>query len=108
MPGISPATAGSPSIPSVHQHYWFGHIADGNLHIELAEPTAEDDSATRAVLELVARHGGSISAEHGIGQAKSGYLHLTRSPAEIALMRTLKSALDPTAALAPGILLPPI
>jgi len=95
------------AIPSVDEYYTFGHIADGNLHIEIAEPTASDDSATLAVLELVARHGGSISAEHGIGQAKSAYLSLTRSPQEIAVMRAIKSALDPAGQMAPGVLFPP-
>ncbi len=92
------------SIPSVNEYYSFGHIADGNLHVEIAETTATDDSATRAVLELVARLGGSISAEHGIGQAKAAYLSLTRSPQEIAVMRAIKSALDPRGQMAPGVL----
>ncbi|NQU37687.1 MAG: FAD-binding oxidoreductase [Actinobacteria bacterium] len=94
------------SIESVKGHYFFGHIADGNLHVELAEPGAHDDAATLAVLELVARHGGSISAEHGVGQAKSAYLHLTRTPAEIAVMRAIKTALDPMNQMAPGVLFP--
>jgi FAD/FMN-containing dehydrogenase len=92
------------AIDSVDEYYTFGHIADGNLHIEIAEPTASDDAATLAVLDLVARNGGSISAEHGIGQAKSAYLQMTRSPQEIALMRSIKSALDPAGQMAPGVL----
>lgn len=93
-------------LANVEQYYLFGHIADGNLHLEIAEPDAIDDSATAAVLTLVADFGGSISAEHGIGQAKTPYLHLTRSPAELSTMRAIRHALDPDSLLAPGILFP--
>jgi FAD/FMN-containing dehydrogenase len=55
----------------------------------------------------VAGLGGSISAEHGVGRAKRSWLHLSRGPAEIAAMRALKAALDPTGMLNPGVLLPP-
>jgi FAD/FMN-containing dehydrogenase len=55
---------------------------------------------------LVAEMNGSISAEHGIGRAKTGWLSLSRSPAEIAAMRAIKSALDPNGILNPGVLLP--
>ena len=59
-----------------------------------------------AVLRLVARLGGSISAEHGIGTAKRAWLHLNRSPAEIAAFRAIKAALDPAGILNPHVLLP--
>ena len=62
----------------------FGHLGDGNLHVNLMGLDAEDDSADDAVLRLVAELGGSVSAEHGIGQAKVRWLSLTRSEAEIA------------------------
>ena len=55
------------------------------------------------MLRLVAGAGGSISAEHGIGRAKAPWLHLTRSPAELAAMRAIKAALDPAGILNPGI-----
>jgi FAD/FMN-containing dehydrogenase len=58
------------------------------------------------VLRLVARHGGSVSAEHGIGRAKARWLPLSRSAAEIAAMRAIKAALDPAGLLNPGVLLP--
>lgn len=93
-------------LQNVAEHYLFGHIADGNLHLELAEPDAIDDSATAATLKLVADFGGSISAEHGIGQAKTAYLGLSRTPAELAAMRAIKDALDPAALLSPGIIFP--
>jgi FAD/FMN-containing dehydrogenase len=59
------------------------------------------------VLRLVARHRGSISAEHGVGRAKAHWLHLSRSTGEIAAMRRVKSAFDPAGLLNPGVLLPP-
>ena len=98
---MRPVLAG---LPSVQEFYLFGHIADGNLHLEIAEPDAIDDSATAAVLGLVAEFGGSISAEHGIGQAKVRYLGLTRSEAELAAMRAIKAALDPGGLMAPGVI----
>jgi FAD/FMN-containing dehydrogenase len=60
-----------------------------------------------AVLRAVVDRGGSISAEHGIGTAKVPWLHLNRSPEEIAAMRAIKAALDPDGILNPGVLLPP-
>jgi FAD/FMN-containing dehydrogenase len=86
----------------------FGHLAEGNVHLNLLG-AAHDDAdgrVTGAVLELVARHGGSISAEHGIGRAKRGWLHLTRDAADLAAMRAVKHALDPLGVLSPGRLLP--
>jgi FAD/FMN-containing dehydrogenase len=81
----------------------FGHVGDGNLHLEVIEPDRDWDAP---VLGLVAQHGGSISAEHGIGRAKRDYLQLSRSPAEIAAMRAIKDALDPAGVMNPGVLLP--
>jgi len=60
-----------------------------------------------AVLRLVSECGGSISAEHGVGVAKRRWLELTRSPEEIAVMRSLKAALDPGGLLNPGVLFEP-
>ncbi|MFI9612947.1 FAD-binding oxidoreductase [Streptomyces sp. NPDC052023] len=87
--------------------YLFGHLAEGNLHVNLLEVAAEDeDAVTGAVLERVAAVGGSISAEHGVGRAKARHLHLSRSEAEIAVMRSVKAALDPGGVLNPGAVLP--
>jgi len=84
----------------------FGHVADGNLHVNVLGPPADDESVDDAVLRLALHHGGSISAEHGIGVAKVRLVREARSSTEIALMRSVKSALDPTGILNPGVLLP--
>ena len=84
----------------------FGHIGDGNLHVEFAGPDADDYRMDRVVLECVARYGGSVSAEHGIGRAKAEYLELSRSSAEIQAMRAIKTAWDPHGILNPGVLFP--
>ncbi|MEX2297247.1 MAG: FAD-binding oxidoreductase [Dongiaceae bacterium] len=84
---------------------FYGHIGDSNLHVSLAPGT--DDDATRhgaeaAVYDTVRDFNGSISAEHGIGTLKRDFLAYSRTPAELALMRTLKAALDPNNILNPG------
>ena len=94
------AQAGSHSI-------YYGHVGDGNLHLvawaegrSLAEqPKAAMDAA---IYGLVQQFAGSISAEHGIGTQKKQWLGHSRSAEEIALMRTLKTALDPQGVLNPG------
>jgi FAD/FMN-containing dehydrogenase len=83
----------------------FGHVADGNLHVNVSGPPPDDEAVDDVVLGEVARFGGSISAEHGIGRAKARWLHLSRSPAEIAAMQAIKRALDPGGVLNPGVLL---
>jgi FAD/FMN-containing dehydrogenase len=85
----------------------WGHLGDGNLHVNVVGPPAEDDTVDDAVLRLAASMGGSISAEHGIGRAKVRWLDLNRSPAEIEAMRAIKTSLDPAGLLNPGVLLPP-
>ena len=83
----------------------FGHVGDGNLHVNVVGPPPEDETLDEAVLKLVASMDGSISAEHGIGRAKAAWLDLSRSPAELALMRSVKAAVDPAGLLNPGVLL---
>jgi FAD/FMN-containing dehydrogenase len=80
----------------------YGHLADGNVHVNVAGVEDDGHRTDDAVLGLVARLGGSINAEHGVGIAKRQYLHLTRSEAEIGVMRRLKAALDPGGMLNPG------
>ena len=81
----------------------FGHIGDGNLHILVTTGAAGDVKTFYDVVYGAMReYQGSISAEHGIGVIKKNYLPYSRSPEEIALMRTLKTALDPKGILNPG------
>jgi FAD/FMN-containing dehydrogenase len=83
----------------------FGHIADGNLHIVVAAGEAHRATfaaVERCVYEPLRSISGSISAEHGIGLERKEYLGISRSAAEIATMRALKTALDPRGILNPG------
>jgi len=89
---------------------WFGHIGDGNLHINVLKPEATDSvefvqqcgQVTALLAQVLKRFDGSISAEHGIGLVKKDYLDSTRGAAEIALMKAVKRAFDPQARLNPG------
>lgn len=81
----------------------FGHFGDNNLHVFVTTKRHEDlEQIHKITYGITGRYGGSISAEHGIGQLKTSYLHHSRSPAELALMRTLKAALDPLGILNAG------
>jgi FAD/FMN-containing dehydrogenase len=88
----------------------FGHFGDGNLHYNLSRPFgAPDDyfaqhgeALTAEVLDEVARYGGSISAEHGIGQLKRDYFSQYKDPLEIRLMREVKQLFDPRGIMNPG------
>lgn len=91
-----------PALAGDAELYLFGHLAEGNLHVNLVGGR----DATESVLRRVARAGGSISAEHGVGRAKTPWLHLSRSPAELAALRAVKHALDPAGLLNPGVLVP--
>ncbi|MGE5594653.1 MAG: FAD-binding oxidoreductase, partial [Hyphomicrobiales bacterium] len=84
----------------------FGHLAEGNFHVNLLGLPPDDERVDELVLRLVASFDGSISSEHGVGQAKVRWLHLSRSPAEIAAMHAIKQALDPAGILNPGVMLP--
>ena len=89
---------------------WFGHIGDGNVHLNVLKP---DDlpmdefqlrcgEVSKWVFDIVQRYGGSISAEHGVGLLKKDYLHYTRSALEVAIMRQIKTAFDPLGIMNPG------
>jgi FAD/FMN-containing dehydrogenase len=88
----------------------FGHIGDGNLHVNVMKPDALDKAtflsrtheADRDLFDLVKKHGGSVSAEHGIGLLKKAWLPWTRSEADLAVMRAVKKALDPSGIFNPG------
>lgn len=89
---------------------WFGHIGDGNLHINILQPeamaqdafVADCENVTALLAQVLQAHGGSVSAEHGIGLVKKPYLSCTRSAAEIAAMRGIKAVLDPNGIMNPG------
>jgi FAD/FMN-containing dehydrogenase len=95
--------AGGTSPPA--RVFVFGHIGAGNLHVNVLGPDPADTAVDEAVMRLAAAHGGTISAEHGIGRAKAALLPLSRSQPEIAAMRAVKAALDPDDLLNPGVLL---
>ncbi|HVK72746.1 MAG TPA: FAD-binding oxidoreductase [Kofleriaceae bacterium] len=92
----------------------FGHIGDGNLHVNIMKPDDLDKAeflrltkqADHDLFDLVRRHAGSISAEHGIGLLKRDFLGYRRSPDELRLMAALKRAFDPQGLLNPGKVLP--
>jgi glycolate oxidase subunit GlcD len=89
---------------------WFGHIGDGNLHINILRPASlskekffqECQKVDRIIFEVVRDFYGSISAEHGVGLTKKSFLNYTRSPAEINLMRQIKTQFDPHGIFNPG------
>lgn len=93
----------------------FGHIGDGNLHVNVMKPDALDKAeflkrtseADHTMFKLVKKHQGSISAEHGIGLLKKPYLGYSRSPEELAMLRSIKRALDPQNILNPGKIIDP-
>lgn len=88
----------------------FGHLGDGNIHFNLSQPPdtpaeafrARWDECNRAVHDVVAAMGGSIAAEHGVGQLKVAELERLKDPVELDLMRSIKGALDPHGILNPG------
>ena len=91
--------------PATFRGTTFGHLGDGNLHF-LLTVGSRDEAEQRAVMDIVYDElrpfGGSISAEHGIGLEKRDYLNHSRSDSEVALMKSLKQALDPSGILNPG------
>lgn len=100
-------------IGEAYPHFdvvWFGHIGDGNLHINVLKPDGTADAeflqqcehVTKLLAQVLKDFDGSISAEHGIGLVKKGYLDSTRGPAEIALMKAVKRTFDPQGLLNPG------
>ena len=93
---------------------WYGHIGDGNLHLNILKPeglTVEDffercHGISAMIFSEVSARAGSISAEHGVGLLKRDFLSFTRSDADMILMRRLKQVFDPNQIMNPGKLLP--
>ena len=83
----------------------FGHLGDGNIHVNVTGLARDDERVDDAVLSLVVSRGGSISAEHGIGRAKRRWLPLQRSAAELDTFRAIKAAFDPAGILNPNVLI---
>lgn len=85
----------------------FGHVGEGNLHLNLVRCTL-DSGPERALystmMDLIARLGGNVSSEHGVGTRKRAYLEMSRTSADIAAMRTVKAAFDPSGYLNPAVL----
>ncbi|WP_426176914.1 FAD-linked oxidase C-terminal domain-containing protein [Massilia sp. TWR1-2-2] len=89
---------------------WFGHIGDGNLHLNILKPAnlgkdeflAKCQIVNRSVFETVQKYDGSISAEHGVGMTKKPYLGYTRSKEEIAYLQAIKQVFDPNNIINPG------
>ncbi len=89
---------------------WFGHIGDGNLHLNILKPDAMPKeeffakcaTVNKWVFETVDKYNGSISAEHGVGMTKRDYLGYSRSAEEIAIMKAIKAVFDPNGVMNPG------
>jgi FAD/FMN-containing dehydrogenase len=104
----------------VGEHYpdfeivWFGHIGDGNLHLNILKPEslskdeffAKCATVNKWVFETVQKYNGSISAEHGVGMTKRDYLTYSRSAAEIGYMKAIKAVFDPNGIMNPGKIFP--
>ncbi|MDS4057397.1 MAG: FAD-binding oxidoreductase [Candidatus Contendobacter sp.] len=89
---------------------WYGHIGDGNLHINILKPANLESAAfakqcgavSEHLFAVLQRHGGSISAEHGVGLTKKPYLRYTRDETEIEYLRAIKQVFDPNGIMNPG------
>ncbi|WP_208028637.1 FAD-binding oxidoreductase [Rhabdothermincola sediminis] len=111
LPMLPDFVARLPGVVARHapgaRTWLFGHIGDGNLHVNITGTAPDDEEVDGIIFRMVASCGGSISAEHGIGTAKKRWLHLNRSAAEVRAFRSIKRALDPRGVLNPNVLLPP-
>lgn len=108
--GVAAVVALVPGIRAVP----FGHMGDGNIHFNFSQPVGADPKAFMsgadekvhaAIYEIVLKLGGSVSAEHGIGQLKVDLLRQVKDPVALDMMRAIKTALDPKGILNPGKML---
>ena len=89
---------------------WYGHIGDGNLHLNILKPEvlsvdqfhSKCANVSSSIGQLLAKYEGSVSAEHGVGLLKKDYLHYSRSAVEMDMMRSIKRAFDPNHIMNPG------
>jgi len=114
-PFVAAADAALAELAPGARHITFGHLGDGNLHYNLQAPEGVDAAeflarheaaANARVYDIVAGLGGTFSAEHGIGRLRRGELAARKPAAALALMRSVKQALDPDGLFNPGVLLP--
>ena len=92
---------------------WFGHIGDGNLHLNILKPKTWEldrfkkrcEKVSESILGVVSSFQGSISAEHGVGLLKKNQLQYTRCDSEILAMKALKGVFDPNNVMNPGKLI---
>jgi D-lactate dehydrogenase (cytochrome) len=111
---IAQATSAAEAVVPGSRIFAFGHVGDGNIHFNLAQPKSMDGAAFLkrsyevhdVVHAIVARYGGSISAEHGIGRLKRAELARFKNPLELRMMRAVKASLDPQGLMNPGVLIP--
>ncbi len=111
---IAEATAAAHGFMGDARVMAFGHMGDGNLHFNVTQPVGMDKQAyldcwrgmNAAVFAVVLKHGGSISAEHGIGQLKREHMREIKSPVELQMMKDVKRLFDPHGILNPGKVLP--
>lgn len=103
---------------SLYPHFeviWFGHVGDGNLHINILKPkdlkletfVQECRKVDQLLFQTIQKFQGSISAEHGVGLVKKSFLSFSRSPAEIEIMKGIKKIFDPDAIINPGKIFDP-
>jgi FAD/FMN-containing dehydrogenase len=109
LPAIAGFAAESDELVAAHAPdaipVLFGHIGEGNLHLNVVRcgPDAEQELYT-PMMELIARCGGNVSSEHGVGTRKRDYVSMSRTDADIAAMRAVKAAFDPSGFLNPAVL----
>ena len=95
---------------------WFGHIGDGNVHLNILRPEswtvadfkAECEKVSNEVMQIVEQFAGSVSAEHGVGLLKRDQLGFSRSPEELTMMRAIKQVFDPAGIMNPGKVFSPL
>lgn len=94
------------SVALDSQTVLWGHLGDGNIHVNVLGADDVSADVEARVLRLAAELGGTVSAEHGVGVSKAHHLGLVRSPEELDLLRAIKTAFDPAGTMNPGVVFP--